>query len=135
MKAADVKCLYCGERFNRNDLNIPTKQVSARRYAHLSCWEKHQSEMSKEERDMEAFFEYVRNLFKEDYNHILTKKLAERYVKEGRYMDKDLTTTGKGLVQTEDSEYVRLVSLISGVWGKAKENAALSVNSELLDAS
>lgn len=24
-------------------------------------------------------------------------------------MDKDLTTTGKGLVQTEDSEYVRLV--------------------------
>jgi hypothetical protein len=41
--------------------------------------------MSKEERDMEAFFEYVRNLFKEDYNHILTKKLAERYVKENNY--------------------------------------------------
>ena len=59
MKAAYVKCLYCGERFNRNDLNIPTKQVSARRYAHLSCWEKHQSEMSQEERDMEAFFEYI----------------------------------------------------------------------------
>jgi hypothetical protein len=46
MKAAYVKCLYCGERFNRNDLNIPTKQVSARRYAHLSCWEKHISSMS-----------------------------------------------------------------------------------------
>ncbi len=30
-------------------------------------------------------------------------------------MDKDLMTTGKGLMQTEDSEYVRLVSLISGV--------------------
>ena len=50
-------------------------------------------------------------------------------------MDKDLTTTGKGLVQTEDSEYVRLVSLISGVWDKAREKAALSVNTELLDAS
>ena len=31
-------------------------------------------------------------------------------------MDKDLMTTGKGLMQTEDSEYVRLVSLISGLW-------------------
>ena len=50
-------------------------------------------------------------------------------------MDKDLTTTGKGLVQTEDSEYVRLVSLISGVWDKAREKAVLSVNTELLDAS
>ena len=36
---------------------------------------------------------------------------------------------------TDDSEYVRLVSLISGVWDKAKEKAALAVNTELLDAS
>ena len=50
-------------------------------------------------------------------------------------MDKDLMTTGKGLMQTEDSEYVRLVSLISGVWDKAKNDAALAVNTELLDAS
>lgn len=44
-------------------------------------------------------------------------------------------TTGKGLMQTEDSEYVRLVSLISGLWDKAKNDAALAVNTELLDAS
>lgn len=31
-------------------------------------------------------------------------------------MVKNLITTGKGLMQTEDSEYVRLVSLISGLW-------------------
>ena len=49
-------------------------------------------------------------------------------------MANDLTTAN-GLLQTEDSEYVRLVSLISGVWDKAKENAALAVNTELLDAS
>lgn len=30
---------------------------------------------------------------------------------------------------------MRQVSLISGVWDKAKENAALAVNTELLDAS
>jgi len=31
-------------------------------------------------------------------------------------MVKNLITTSKGLMQTEDSEYVRLVSLISGLW-------------------
>ena len=55
--------------------------------------------------------------------------------KRYKYMDKDLLTTGKRLMQTEDSEYVRLVSLISGVWDKAREKAALAVNTELLDAS
>ena len=46
-----------------------------------------------------------------------------------------MTTTTNGFPQTEDSEYVRLVSLISGIWDKAREKAALSVNTELLDAS
>lgn len=49
-------------------------------------------------------------------------------------MANDLTIE-KSFLQTEDSEYVRLVSLISGLWDKAKENAALAVNTELLDAS
>ena len=49
-------------------------------------------------------------------------------------MANDLTTS-KGFLQTEDSEYVRLVSLITCVWDKAKEKAALAVNTELLDAS
>lgn len=46
-----------------------------------------------------------------------------------------LVTTPKGVVQSDDSEYVRLVSLISGVWDRAKEKAALAVNTELLDAN
>ena len=49
-------------------------------------------------------------------------------------MANDLTTSN-GFLQTNDMEYVRLVSLISGLWDKARENAALSVNTELLDAS
>ncbi|MBQ8713543.1 MAG: DUF1016 family protein [Prevotella sp.] len=49
-------------------------------------------------------------------------------------MNDDLTMT-KGFLQTDDSEYVRLVSLISGVWDKAKRNAAVAVNTELLDAN
>lgn len=85
MKAAYVKCLYCGERFNRNDINIQVKKVSERRYAHLSCWKKHLAEMTIEEKNMIAFYEYTKQLFQEDYNYVLTKKLAEKYVKENNY--------------------------------------------------
>jgi predicted nuclease of restriction endonuclease-like (RecB) superfamily len=49
--------------------------------------------------------------------------------------DKDLTTTSTSILQTSDSEYVRLVSLISGVWEKAREKAAFAVNTELLEAN
>ena len=78
-----VKCLYCGQQFDREA--EPTKQVSARRYAHLKCWEEHYLNLSQEEKDIEEFYNYTKELFKEDYNYILTKKLAERYVKENHY--------------------------------------------------
>ena len=42
--------------------------------------------------------------------------------------DKELKMTSTGVLQTSDSEYVRLVSLISGVWEKAREKAAYAVN-------
>ena len=46
-----------------------------------------------------------------------------------------LTATSTGLSQADDSEYVKLVSLISGLWEKAREKAALAVNTELLEAN
>ena len=48
---------------------------------------------------------------------------------------KDFATTSKGILQNNDSEYVRLVSQISGLWEKAKEKAAFAVNTELLEAN
>ena len=48
---------------------------------------------------------------------------------------KDLATTSEGIIQNNDSEYVRLVSQISRLWEKAKEKAAFAVNTELLKAS
>lgn len=50
-------------------------------------------------------------------------------------MKKDLTTIPTGILQTDDSEYVRLVSLISDTWEQAKGRAALAVNTELIEAS
>ena len=50
-------------------------------------------------------------------------------------MNKDLTITSTGGLPTNDSEYVRLVSLISDVWEKARGRAAVAVNTELLEAN
>ena len=43
--------------------------------------------------------------------------------------------TSVGNLQIEDSEYVRLVSLITDVWDKARDQAAIAVNTELLEAN
>lgn len=47
-------------------------------------------------------------------------------------MAKDSTISLADVMQTDDSEYVRLVSLISGVWEKARGKATLAINTELL---
>ena len=50
-------------------------------------------------------------------------------------MNKDLIITSDDDLQIEDSEYVRLVSLITDVWDKARDKAAIAVNTELLEAN
>ena len=50
-------------------------------------------------------------------------------------MTNDLTPILKGFLPSDDSEYVRLVSLISDVWEHAKEKAAVAINTELLEAN
>lgn len=97
--AHKVICLYCKKQFDRD--KEPTKQVSARRYAHVKCWEEHEANMTQEERDIRAFYEYVQKLFGEDYNYILTKKLAERYVKENHYTYSGMLKTLKWYYEKE----------------------------------
>ena len=50
-------------------------------------------------------------------------------------MNKDLMITSVDNLQLEDSEYVRLVSLITDVWDKARDKAAIAVNTELLETN
>ena len=96
---AYVKCLYCGETFDRNA--VPTTQVNARRYAHTSCWEEHEKNMTQEERDMEAFYAYTKGLFKDQYNYLLTKKLAEKYIKENNYTYSGMLKSLQWFYETE----------------------------------
>ena len=53
---------------------------------------------------------------------------------EEKEIKKDMATTSEGIIQNNDSEYVRLVSQISGLWENAKEKAVFAVNTELLKA-
>ena len=94
-----VTCLYCKKQFNRD--KEPTKKISARRYAHLDCWENYLANMSQEEKDIQNFYDYTKNLFGEDYNYILTKKLAERYVKENNYTYSGMLKTLKWYYEKE----------------------------------
>jgi hypothetical protein len=67
----------------------------------MKCWEEHEANMTQEEKDVRAFYEYTQKLFGEDYNYILTKKLAERYVKENHYTYTGMLKTLKWYYEKE----------------------------------
>lgn len=87
--AHKCKCKYCGIEFDRD--KEPFVSVSARRYAHPSCHQLHLDSITQEEKDEEEFYNYAKHLFQEDYNYLVTKKLAERYVKENGYTYSGMT--------------------------------------------
>ena len=59
-----VKCKYCGIQFDRNA--EPFVEVSARRYAHKACADKHQAAIPQDEQDYAALETYIKKIFKED---------------------------------------------------------------------
>lgn len=75
MAKAIVKCLYCGQSFDRN--SEPCAKPKGNRYAHQSCYEKHMSSMSQEERDYEELIEYIKHLLGDDINPRVWKQLKE----------------------------------------------------------
>lgn len=58
-----VKCVYCGETFDRDKVDVV--QVSARRYAHQECSNKHENGKTKEQKDLESLEKYIMHLFNE----------------------------------------------------------------------
>ena len=79
MPKAMVKCLYCGQQFDR--LSEPNIKIG-RRYAHKSCYESQDKEQLKQDRDKHDFFEYIKELYRDDYNYVSISKQAESYIKQ-----------------------------------------------------
>lgn len=85
-----VKCLYCGQTFDRNNPDEKAVKIN-RRYAHGACAEQHEATMTQEERDTEAFYECVKNIFGKGYDYLKTKRLAEKYIKDYNYTYSGMT--------------------------------------------
>lgn len=79
-----IKCLYCGEHFDRNDETIKTIQIG-RRYAHLECYEKHKENKTQEEKDKEALEAYILKLFNEEKINIKIRKQIKKFIEELNY--------------------------------------------------
>lgn len=52
-----VKCLYCGEQFDR--MSEPNVKIG-RRYAHKACYEAQDQEVLKAEKDKSDFYNYIK---------------------------------------------------------------------------
>ncbi len=84
MAKAIVKCLYCGEQFDRNDPSNHFIKVG-RRYAHQKCAEEYNDSLTQEQKDLKDLIEYIKDLLKEDYNFMKVKKQIEDYHKKYDY--------------------------------------------------
>lgn len=62
MAKAIVKCLYCGEQFDRNSKDIEFIKIKTR-YAHKSCADAKVQALSKEELDKKELMDYIKQLY------------------------------------------------------------------------
>ena len=81
--AAKVKCLFCGELFDRE--KEPFVKVNARRYAHLKCAENQNEEALQTENDKSVFFRTVKDIYGPDYNFVLINRQANNFISQYGY--------------------------------------------------
>ena len=82
MAKAMVKCLYCGQQFDRNA--EPCVKIKTR-YAHTACAEKHESEIPQEQKDLQALKDYIVQKFGNYANWALVNKQIKSYKEENNY--------------------------------------------------
>ena len=90
MAKAMVKCLYCGQQFDRNA--EPCVKIKTR-YAHTACAEKHESEIPQEQKDLQALKDYIVQKFENYANWALVNKQIKTYKEENNY-------TYRGILKT-----------------------------------
>ena len=79
MPKALVKCLYCGQQFDR--LSEPNVKIG-RRYAHEKCYNNQDQEQLQLEKDKHDFYQYIKEIYGSDYNYVSISKQAETYIKQ-----------------------------------------------------
>ena len=59
-----VKCPYCGKYFYRDVEEFV--QINKTRYAHKACYDRHNAELTQEERDLNILKDFIKKLFNID---------------------------------------------------------------------
>lgn len=114
-----VKCPYCGEQFDRN--SVPNIKVG-RRYAHVACKEEHDQNLTQEDKDEIALYEYIKILYGKDYNYILIKKQIETFYKQGySYNGMKLSLKWFYEVQRHSVKESNGIGIIPYIFNDAKE--------------
>lgn len=81
--AHKVKCYYCGKIFDRD--KEPWVKVSERRYAHKNCAISKEEIMSQEQKDKEALYSYIMELFGTEYVEPRIQKQISSYIEQYNY--------------------------------------------------
>lgn len=82
-KLAPVKCPYCSKYFHREAEEYV--QINKTRYAHKACYDRHNAELSQEERDKQVLENYIKQLFKIETISAKIKKQMDDYHNEKGY--------------------------------------------------
>lgn len=77
MAKAEVVCLYCGKKFDRNTEEFV--KPTARRYAHKSCYENR----NEEDKIKDEIYRRCQRLYKENYNRRKIESQLEKYLANG----------------------------------------------------
>ena len=101
MAKAMVKCLYCGEYFDR--ISEPNVKIG-RRYAHQKCYEAQDEAIIKEEKDKNDFYDYIKELYGSDYNFVAISKQAERYIKQYNFTYSGMLKTLKWFYEVKGGD-------------------------------
>ena len=78
-----VTCIYCKQRFDRD--KIPAIEVKNRRYAHKECVKRKEELLTQEEKDKEAFYEYVKKLLGDDYTPAKIAVQVKHYLTDYKF--------------------------------------------------
>lgn len=90
-----VKCLYCGKEFDLNDSTTEWVKPNGRRYAHKKCYEEYQASLSKEERDKEALYQYIKKTLGKTMDYTKVKRQIKQYRDENNYTYSGMLSTLK----------------------------------------
>ena len=80
---AQVICYYCNQKFNRE--KEPSVKVNGRRYAHATCHENASQNISQEEKDKQALFDYIKKIFNEEFVSPVVQKQIKQFIAEYGY--------------------------------------------------